>query len=146
MSYLPPQHIRPIVICIFRRGDSIFVFEGYDSVKEQTFYRPLGGAIEFGELGAQAIVREMREEIQAEIINLRYLGALENIFVLEGIQGHEIILVYEADFVSQKFYEIEETTGMEDIGLSFKAMWKPLAEFDPGKQPLYPEGLLDLLR
>ena len=32
-----PQQIRVITICIIRKNDSIFVFEGYDHVKEQTF-------------------------------------------------------------------------------------------------------------
>jgi hypothetical protein len=40
--------IRPIAICVFRHKDRILVAEGYDPVKKQTFYRPLGGVIEFG--------------------------------------------------------------------------------------------------
>ncbi len=104
MSYTPPRHIRPIAICVVKRGDSVFVFEGYDSVKNQTFYRPLGGAIEFGELGSDTVTREMREEIGADLVNLRYVAALENIFVLEGHPGHEIVLVYEGDLPSCKFW------------------------------------------
>ncbi|HEX5141250.1 MAG TPA: hypothetical protein VFX19_09915, partial [Dehalococcoidia bacterium] len=43
--------IRPIAIVVFRRPDgAILVAPGFDTVKQQHFYRPLGGEIEFGEL------------------------------------------------------------------------------------------------
>lgn len=35
--------IRPLVICIFKRDDTILVAEGYDSVKDDYYYRPIGG-------------------------------------------------------------------------------------------------------
>ncbi len=145
MAFLPPQYIRPIAVCVIWRGDSIFVSEGRDRVKNQTFYRPLGGAIEFGELGADAITREIREELGAELTRVKFLGALENIFTLEGVAGHEIVLVFEGRFADDALYGIDETTGFEGVGASFKALWKPLSDFEDGAAPLYPEGLLELL-
>ena len=53
-------------------------------IKDETFYRPIGGRIEFGERGAETVAREIREEINAEVANLVYLGALENIFTYES--------------------------------------------------------------
>ncbi|MGH2403262.1 MAG: NUDIX domain-containing protein [bacterium] len=76
--------IRPLAICVFRDGENILVAEGTDDIKGETFYRPLGGAIEFGEYARDTLVREMREEIGAEITDLRYLGALENVFTYMG--------------------------------------------------------------
>jgi 8-oxo-dGTP pyrophosphatase MutT (NUDIX family) len=145
MSWIPPRRIRPIVVCVVRRDDSILVFEGYDGVKDETFYRPLGGSIEFGESAIEAVVREFREEIGADLTDLSYVGLLENIFTYEGHPGHEIVLVYEGRFASQAPYEMQETTGVEDIGASFKVMWKPLSDFGPGGPPLYPDGLKELL-
>ena len=137
--------VRPLAVCVFRRGDDLFVAEGYDSTKRQVYYRPLGGTIEFGERGRDTVVREIREEIGQEITNLRYLGALENIFTCEGRPGHEIVLVYEADFADAALYEQSSVKGMEDGDLPFQALWKPAADFDRGQAPLYPEGLLQLL-
>ncbi|GAB4413366.1 MAG: hypothetical protein Kow00123_27080 [Anaerolineales bacterium] len=37
--------IRPIAICVFRRDDRIFVFEGYDPLGGKAFYRPLGAGL-----------------------------------------------------------------------------------------------------
>ena len=78
------KRIRPLALCVFRRGDKIFVSQGYNSRKDQTFFRPIGGKIEFGERAAEAVAREVQEEIGAEIADLKYLGTLENIFTYEG--------------------------------------------------------------
>ncbi len=118
--------------------------EGYDPLKKQTFYRPLGGSIEFGERAQDALKRELMEEANAEITNVRYLGTLENIFTYNGEMGHEIVLVYEAEFVDRTFYEHEWLECHEDSGIPFKAVWKSLDEFGV-EGPLYPDSLPDLL-
>nr|WP_285848846.1 NUDIX domain-containing protein [Solibacillus isronensis] len=66
-----------MVICIFRNDESILIAEGYDPVKEDYYYRPIGGEIEFGKKSAEALIREVREEIEADIFNLKYLGTLK---------------------------------------------------------------------
>lgn len=40
--------IRPLVICIFQKDNSILVAEGYDPIEDK-FHRPIGGG-EKGEL------------------------------------------------------------------------------------------------
>lgn len=137
--------IRPIAIGIFRKGDSILVFEGYDPSKDQTFCRPLGGGIDFGEHSRETLIREIREELQAEISEVRYLATLENIFVHHGRPGHEIVAVYEAAFADPAFYEGDELIGYEDDNSEFKAVWRSLKIFQRGEVPLYPDGLLELL-
>jgi NADH pyrophosphatase NudC (nudix superfamily) len=57
------NYIRVIAICVFRHDDKILVFEAYDTIDKKPFYRPLGGAVEFGETTETAIKREIREEI-----------------------------------------------------------------------------------
>jgi len=140
------NRIRPLALCLFRRGDDILVFEGVDTVKPEVFYRPLGGGIHFGERAEDAARREIREEIGAETTNLRLLGVLENLFTHQGAPGHEVVFLFQGDFVDPKFYEMESMTGHEDGGVPFTAVWKPLTAFVPGKAPLYPDELLGLLR
>lgn len=41
--------MRAISICAFKKEDSILVFKGFDEVKQEYFYRPIGGGIEYGE-------------------------------------------------------------------------------------------------
>jgi ADP-ribose pyrophosphatase YjhB (NUDIX family) len=141
---MKPGEIRPIVICIFRHKDRLFVTEGYDSFKKETFFRPLGGAIEFGERSRASIIREIREEMDAEIKDLSYIGMIENIFTYDGEPGHEIVLVYEASFVDSRLYELESVK-CKDNGGWLMAQWKPMADFRVGSAILYPDGLLDFL-
>ncbi len=138
------RRIRAIALAIIRDRGRLFVFEAYDAVKGETFYRPLGGGIEFGERGADALAREMREEIGAEIRDVRYLGMLENVFTYRGEPGHEICLLYEARFADPAMCERTRIEGM-DGSEPLLALWKPLSEFGPGRAPLYPEGLLGLM-
>lgn len=141
-----PARIRPLAVCLFRDGDRILVAEGTDAVKDETFYRPLGGAIEFGERAAETLVRELREELNTEITGLSYLATLENIFTYDGARGHEIVLVFDGAFVDRAMYAQSELTGREHDGSTFKAVWKSTGEFGAGGAPLYPDGLLELVR
>ena len=140
------NRIRPLAICLFRNNDRILVAEGYDPVKQQSFYRPLGGRIEFGEYSEQTIHRELLEEIGAEVCELKYLGTLENVFVFNGMPGHEIVQVYDGVLKESGLYEQIEIVGQEvDIDDTFKAVWKHIDEFGEGKCILYPTGLLEML-
>jgi 8-oxo-dGTP pyrophosphatase MutT (NUDIX family) len=141
---MKPGQVRPIAICIFIYKGSLFVGEHYDPVKRETFYRPLGGSIEFGERGSECVVRELREEMNAEVKDLVYQGTLENIFVYNGQPGHEIVLVYQGKFVDPYFYELESVKCRND-GKEFLARWKPMSEFRERRASLYPDGLLDFL-
>ena len=140
------NRIRPLALCVFLNNNRILVAEGYDPIKQQTFYRPLGGGIEFGETSADTVRRELKEELNVEVGELSYLGTLENIFVFNGTPGHEIVMVYDGALVDSGLYEQAVIVGIEaEINESFNAMWKSLDEFGEGKSILYPTGLLELL-
>lgn len=139
-----PGKIRPIVLCVFQNHNRILVSEGYDRIKQEAFYRPLGGGIEFGESSRQAIIREIREELAQEISSLKFLGTLENIFTYNGETGHEIVFVYDGKFVDASMYQKSVINGMEDKD-NFTAIWMPVASFKNNVSPLYPAGLTELL-
>ncbi len=134
--------IRPLTLAVIRRGDSLLVFEGRDEVKDETYYRPLGGGVEFGESSKDALKREFGEELGAEIEVGERLGVLENVFTWRGTAGHEIAFLYEAVFVDPSFYERDE---MKIIDEPATACWVDLAGFRDGSKILYPEGLMGLL-
>ncbi len=140
------SQIRPLAICLFSHDDKILVSEEYDPAADETFYRPLGGGIEFGEHSIDTIHRELMEEISAQVKDLVYLGTIENIFTFNGIPGHEIVQVYDGLLVEAGLYEQALISGHEaDVNLSMKVVWKSLDEFGPGKSILYPDGLIELL-
>lgn len=134
--------IRVLALGLIRDGVRLFLSQGYDPVKQQTFYRALGGAVEFGETSHSALQREFQEEVQAELTNIRYLGCLENFFVYNGTPGHEIIQVYQCDFADPKFYQIERLN-FRDGNEEQTALWLELNRFISGELKLVPEAFLD---
>jgi len=138
------EQIRPLALGIVWRGDELLVFEGYDHATDETFYRPLGGGIEFGERSRQALRREFREELGVELTDVRYLATTENIFTCNGQRGHEIILLYEATLADPSFYE-RETLEVHEENEIVPACWMPLRKVQADGLLLYPDGLLELL-
>ncbi|MFN5396914.1 MAG: NUDIX hydrolase [Pseudanabaena sp.] len=138
--------IRPVSICLFRNGDKILVSTSFDSTKQEYFCRPLGGGIEFGESSQEAMLREIREELGLEIENLKLLKVIENIFIYEGKQGHEVVFVYDAEFVDKSFYEKEALTYYESsITTELTAKWLSLTDMQQQNIKLVPESLTSLL-
>ncbi len=135
--------IRVTAICLFRRGDQILVTEGFDTANNQRYARPLGGGVELGETSEQTIVREIREELGAEVRDLKLLGVLENLFELEGQQQHEVVFVYDGEFGNKSLYEMTEIP-LLDGGWRTGAIWRPLEWFDE-QCMLVPVGIETLL-
>jgi 8-oxo-dGTP pyrophosphatase MutT (NUDIX family) len=141
------KRVRPLAICVFRHQDRILVSEGYDSVKDQHFYRPLGGGIEFGEHSRETVCRELMEEIHVEVVreSLRYLGVVENMFIFNGAPGHEIVLIYDGTLKETRLYNRKVIRVQNANEEEICAVWKRLDEFGEGKSTLYPAGLLEML-
>lgn len=136
-------NVRATVLCTFSYKDKILISEGYDSVKNEKFHRLLGGGIEFGEKSDAALKREMIEELGAGIKNLEYLGMIENIFEWEGNPGHEILIIYDAEFEDENFYKIEFPKVLDRDNA--KVYWKKLSDFYDKKDILYPQGLIEFI-
>lgn len=141
------EAIRPLALGVFWNNGKILVYKGYDHVKQEYFYRPIGGGIEFGEYAAETLHREIREEIQAKIKRIEYIGTLENLFTYEGRQGHEIVLMFNAEFVDRELYAAKSIVVREGGDIRYDAEWKRLIDFrdDEPNHRLYPEGLYHLL-
>ncbi len=136
--------IRLIALGLITDGDRIFLSQGYDPVKKTDFYRAMGGGVEFGETSLVALQREFQEEIQAELNNIQYLGCLENIFTYNGQPGHEIIQLYQCDFIDSKFYQLEKLAFKEGKREKI-ALWVDINHAKSGKLRIVPEQFLDYL-
>ncbi len=54
-----------------------------------------GGHIEFGEMAAEALERDLTEELGMRVTTERFLGAIESAFEQNGNRHHELSLVFE---------------------------------------------------
>ena len=132
------KEIRPIALGLAIKNNKLLVEEGFDKTKNQTFYRCLGGGIEFLEKGEEALKREFREEINAEIIVKDFIGVTENIFKYQGKDAHEIIMFYNIEIPEQYF---KEEYIVEDDNSKCIAKWIDVNEFKNGNKILYPEDI-----
>ncbi|MCX6763595.1 MAG: NUDIX domain-containing protein [Candidatus Moranbacteria bacterium] len=89
-----------------------------------------GGHIEFGEKSAEALEREIQEEIGSEIKNINFVGAVENHFRQNGQIHHEFNLVFRAELKDQCVDSREDH-------LKFK--WLDLKSVPPAR--IYPVAL-----
>jgi ADP-ribose pyrophosphatase YjhB (NUDIX family) len=117
-------------------------------VKDETFYRLVGGTVEFGERGAATLKRELKEELGAEAEVGDLIATVENLFTYEGEAAHEIVLVYECRLPDERLYQLEawdaeETT--RDGVITHPVSWRRVDSFGADGGILYPDALLDLL-
>ncbi len=135
------QRLRVIAIAAIVHQDHVLLAEGHDSVKDETFYRALGGEVEFGETASEAAIRELREETGRAIEVVASLGVVENLFTLEGQPGHEVVFEFVARFTDRDGPEPLATIEADEAGSRFLAKWLPLAEVLAGSHRLYPDGV-----
>ncbi len=119
------------------------VWQGRDPNTGEVFQRLLGGHVEFGEYGRQAVIREIQEEVGVVLDDPQFLAVVENVFEYAGAPGHEVVFVYTATMPQPS--PIPPEGGLiDDNGIAVWAVWRPVQ--DEGWCPLYPEGLSEHLR
>ena len=82
-----------------------------------------GGHIEFGETGAEALVREVREEMGVESSAREFLGCCEHRFDQHGKPHAEINLVYALEIPS---LAPDEAVPSQEDWIAFE--WMPVGE------------------
>ena len=131
------QAIKEKAMCIFHHDGKILVSKHFDSVKNENFYRMLGGGVNFSETSEAGIRREIQEELSSDIENLKLLDVIENIFTFEGVKGHEICFLYTGDLAKKELYSQDSIHVVEDT-YEFNAKWVALEDILNGSVPLYP--------
>ncbi|GGL62152.1 NUDIX hydrolase [Halocalculus aciditolerans] len=140
------KHIRPVAVGVPTRanGDDVLVAE-HETPDGETFYRPVGGGVDFNERSDDAVIREFREELDAAFAPEARLAVLENRFEWDGEARHELVFVYAGHLVDDELRERDNLTAHEpETGEEFPVVWKPLEDFYEG-DTLYPDDLLPVL-
>ena len=136
------KEIRPIVLGIVKKENKILVSEGYDKVKDEVFYRSIGGGIEFLEDSKEALKREFKEELNIDISVGKFLGIAENIFTYNGKSAHELILFYNVDI---KDNDYKEKYHIIDDDCENDAIWIDINKFKNKELKIYPEQMFKYL-
>ncbi len=131
------NRIRPLALAIVKKDNKVLVQVGFDSKKNEKFYRLPGGGIEFGETGVVALHREFMEEFESEIDNVKSLGVVENIFTYEGNTGHELVMIYSADLIKESLYNEKEIRILDND--SSYAIWEGVDVLRGSH--FYPDGI-----
>lgn len=138
------SHIRVKAMLIAPNGD--FTAHAVSLMPPTTenpngYHRLIGGGIELGETHHEAVVREVREELGAEVRDLVLLGSVESIFHIDGDLGHEIDFVYSGRLHPQPLSD--GATLKEANGVEYPIVWR---SFDEAAEqlPLYPVDAVSL--
>ncbi len=143
-AWRPPARIRPIAIGIIRLETRLLLMAVRADDGSLDGWRPLGGAIEFGERAVDALRREFREELGAEIAEPELLAVIENLYEHNGAPGHEIVFAFEARFADPATYH-RERYDFTDAGMFNEGEWVETAEFRSHPELLFPAGLVNWL-
>lgn len=100
-----------------------------------------GGRVEFGEDSAEALAREMREELGTEVDVKRLLFFAENFFSLNGLEFHEFALFYEMRPPVDFRTDFGATFWLEEDGRSYEFCWSKVDEESLAMLPLLPAFL-----
>lgn len=95
------------------------------------YHRLIGGSVELGETHRDAILREVDEELGADLNDLAFLAVVENIFRIDGELGHEIVFLYSGRLDPSP--ATEDATLTESDGSVVPVVWRT---FDDAGEPL----------
>ncbi|WP_046214387.1 NUDIX domain-containing protein [Paenibacillus wulumuqiensis] len=155
--------IRTTCLCLIQYNDHYLFQETLLKSSGRIMYRPVGGTMEPGEHSRQTVIREVREEIGADLVDpvLRYI--IENHYEIPAheaaeqsaqaaqpaedtvIKANELCFIYTASLKDQSLYKQPHITGVEGDH-TYTAVWKTLREIQQDTSAvLVPSNLLELL-
>jgi ADP-ribose pyrophosphatase YjhB (NUDIX family) len=138
---------RQAALCVIRKGRAFLVAEIYDAHGGTRLHRPPGGGIEQDESPAQAVRRELFEQLGIVLTCVEHIGTIDHTWRWKSREIRErawIFLARAADcrgLSSDEMPEVEEADGE-----CYETVWRSLDTNVEGLPPLCPSGLSDLLQ
>lgn len=136
-----PNKIGIKAMCLFKNGDTYLFSRHTKPSTKETFFRPLGGSMEFQESSEETIRREIQEELGSDLRNIEFVDVLENFFEYKGKSHHEIIFIFKAELINQALYQTNPISFQEADLAEYQAEWLTLDDIDTHQFKLVPEGI-----
>ena len=111
------------VATIIKHDDKILLHKNVNDI----FYALPGGRIKIGEDSKTALAREFNEEMNVNINIKKMISVVENFFNYDNKEYHEVMLVYESEFVDSNLYSKDIIKGIEKEGELY-FVWKKITE------------------
>lgn len=140
------SEIRFVALGAVHRGNDLLVFQEDSPETGETYYRLLGGGVEFGEHSRDAVTREFAEELGVEFAEPTPVGTFEQVFTYDGETAHEIWRVYEGHIVEDWPYDRDSFTFVEpELDIELLACWMPIERLRDDDTTFYAPAVLDAL-
>lgn len=107
-------------------------------------YALVGGRVQIGENSAKTVKREMQEELGKNVEITGYIATIENFFEMKGSKYHEILFVYQAEFINEDDKKIEYTLKNREGKDYLQYEWIDLNKIE--EYPLYPKVIQSILK
>ena len=140
------DRVRAIAVGLVVRDGRVLLESYPANERHGEFLRAPGGGIEFGETAAAAIAREFAEELDADLADAELVAVTENIFESPTGRGHEIVHVFRVASAALAALSVHERLPVRDSHTTVG--WYDIAALreEQAQRPVYPVGVLDLLR
>ena len=107
-------------------------------------YALIGGRVKIGEDSETALKRELQEELGKNIEITEYISTIENFFEMKETKYHEILFVYQAEFIEEEDKKIVYTLKNAEGKDYLKYEWLDLDKID--QYPLLPKTIKSILK
>ena len=104
----------------------------------------IGGRVKIGEDSESTVKREIYEELGKEVEIIKYISTVENFFEMNKIKYHEILFVYQVEFVEDEDKKIEYTLDNAEGKEYLHYEWIDLDKIE--QYPLLPEGIKTIIK
>lgn len=111
---------------------------------KENHYALVGGRVKIGEDSETTIKREVQEELGKEIEITGYIATIENFFEMNNTNYHEIMFVYQAEFIEDEDKKRKTTLKNKEGKDYLQYEWLDLDKID--QYPLWPKVIQTILK
>lgn len=107
-------------------------------------YALIGGRVKIGEDSENALKREIQEELGKKVDIIKYISTIENFFDMKNSKYHEILFIYQAEFIEDEDKKIEYTLKNIEGKDHLHYEWIDLDKIE--QYPLLPKAIKGILK